>query len=364
MTASLGGTVATDASGARTYHYGSTRDFVNALTVVLADGKVLQVSRGETFSENGEFVLSHTDGETVIPVVGVRMPPVKNTAGYYLKEGMDLVDLFVGNEGTLGIITEVVIGTARLPEGRLFLIVYPGTENQALELAESVKSDSRIICLAMEYLGPHAVDLVRDNGGFPGVPGDAACAVYLEVLIENDDVEEAIDEVLASCGLDAGRTWAGFGSSDLNEMKRFRHLVPETVNRVIGRRKEDIPGLHKIGTDTAVPQGKLMEFVSNARSAIEKEGIQYVVFGHIGDNHLHFNMMPGSTGELDKAKVLYAGIARESVRLGGTVSAEHGIGRLKKELLKIQFSEDEIKAMRAVKGALDPQLVLNPGVLF
>jgi D-lactate dehydrogenase (cytochrome) len=141
-------------------------------------------------------------------------------------------------------------------------------------------------------------------------------------------------------------------------------LVPETVNDIIGRRKKDIPGLHKIATDAAVPEGRLREFLLAARSVIEKEGVEYVVFGHIGDNHLHINILPNSSEEMEKAEDLFLRISEESVRLGGTVSAEHGIGRLKKHLLRIQFSEDELKAMKAVKDALDPEWVLNPGVMF
>ena len=364
MTASLGGTVATDASGARTYHYGSTRNFIKALTIVLADGRVLKVRRGDTVCENGEFVLRHGDEEIVIPVSTVRMPPVKNTAGLYLREDMDFVDLFVGSEGTVGIVTEVETGAAKLPGDRLFLIVYADTEDQALKLVETVKADARLKCLAIEYVGPNAIALLRENETLPNLPGDVGCTVYFEIFMENEAVEEAIDEAMISCALSLDRTWAGFGEKDLHEMKRFRHMVPETVNSIIGRRKRDIPGLHKIGTDTAVPESKLREFISIARSAIEKEGLEYVVFGHIGDNHLHINILPGSLDELEKAKGLCTGVAEESVKLGGTVSAEHGVGRLQKHLLKIQFSEDELNAMRAVKDALDPEGVLNPGVIF
>jgi len=364
MTASLGGTAATDASGARTYHYGSTRNFIKALTIILADGRVLKVRRGDTVCENGEFVLQHGEEEIMIPVVTVRMPPVKNTAGLYLREGMDLVDLFIGSEGTLGIITEIETRVVELPGDRLFLIVYAGTEDQALELVETVKADSRLKCLAIEYVGPNAIALLRETETPPNLPRDVGCTVYFEVLMENEDVEEAIDEAMVSCGLSPDRTWAGFDEEDLHEMKCFRHLVPETVNSIIGRRKKDIPGLHKIGTDTAVPEGKLRELISTARSAIEEDGLEYVVFGHIGDNHLHINILPRSLDELEKAEGLCPGVAEESVTLGGTVSAEHGIGRLKKDLLKIQFSEDELNAMKAVKDALDPEGVLNPGVIF
>lgn len=364
MGASLGGTIATDASGSRSYHYGSTRNYVEALTVVLADGGLLDFARGDVTCEGGEFVLRRGGAEAAVPITGIRMPPLKNAAGFHLEEDMDLVDLFIGSEGTLGIITEAVIKTVRLPDRRLFLTAYADSESQALDLVDAVRSDARLECLAIEYFDPNSISLLRENETLPNLPLDVGCAVYLEVVMDGAGLEESIDEILSSCGLDANRTWAGFADKDLQDMKRFRHSVPETVNAVIGRRKKEIPQLHKIGTDTAVPEARLREYLAAARSAIEREGIQYVVFGHLGDSHLHINMLPDSLEELQVAEGLYYRLAEESVRLGGTVSAEHGVGRLKKHLLEIQFSSEEIYAMRAVKDALDPDNVLNPGVIF
>ncbi|MDD5747938.1 MAG: FAD-binding oxidoreductase [Actinomycetota bacterium] len=363
-TASLGGTIATNASGPRTFHYGATRNHIKALTIVLADGSVLDIHRGEVVCENSKFVLQHRDGEIVIPIVGISMPPVKNTAGLFLKEDMDLVDLFIGSEGTLGIVTEAIVETAPLPVNRLFLVIYSDTESKALRLVEAIKSKPRFTCLAIEYFDHNAIALIRESDALLNIPGDVVCAVYLEILNGDEDIQEKIDETLASCGLDPEWTWAGFAEGDMLEMKRFRHDVPERVNAIIGARKVDIPGLHKIGTDTAVPEGQLRRILSFARSEVEKEGLQYIVFGHIGDNHLHVNMLPRSMEELKKAEKLHIAIAEESVRLGGTVSAEHGIGRLKKDLLKIQFTEGELAAMKSVKDALDPQGVLNPGVML
>lgn len=364
MTASIGGTVATDASGARTFHYGSTRCFIRALTVVLADGRVLEIERGSVVSSNGEFVLTYGDETLVIPVVDINMPPVKNTAGYFLKKEMDLIDLFIGSEGTLGVVTEISTKVSPLPADRLYLVVYTKDEQQALGLVERVKADSRIKCLAIEYFDPNSITLLRVNEALPNLPPDAGSAVYLEILMDNEDVEQAIDDVLTGSGLTMDSTWAGFEDKDLVDMKHFRHMVPETVNTIIGRRKKDIPGLHKIGTDTAVPEGKLREFLMSARSAIEGQGIEYVIFGHIGDNHLHINMLPATIEDLSCAKKLYREIAEESVRLGGSVSAEHGIGRLKKHFMEIQFNSEELNAMRAVKNALDPDGILNPGVMI
>ncbi|OVE75956.1 hypothetical protein BVX97_02850 [bacterium E08(2017)] len=360
MTASIGGTVSTDASGARTYYYGSTRNFIKGITVVLADSSVLKISRGEVTSEGGQFII----GDTVVPVADINMPDTKNTAGLFLKKEMDLIDLFIGSEGLLGIVTEVEITTAPIPENRLFLVVYAGDEAQALDFVKAVKSKDDLDSLAIEYFDTNAVSLVRTVENAPHIPDDAACAIYLELLMESEDAEEALAEVLDACGLDMDSTWAGFEEKELAEMKRFRHLVPETVNAMIGQRRKELPELHKIGTDTAVPEGRLGDLLEYSRSAIESKGIDYVVFGHIGNNHLHINMIPSSMETLEAAKEIYVDVARKSVELGGTVSAEHGIGRLKKHFLEIQFSYEELEAMRTVKKALDPECRLNPGVMI
>lgn len=100
------------------------------------------------------------------------------------------------------------------------------------------------------------------------------------------------------------------------------------------------------------------------RDTLEKEGLEYVIFGHVGDSHLHVNMLPGSSRELQRAKELYRLFARKAVSLGGTVSAEHGIGRIKKEYLPILYDQEALGQMRRIKDTLDPEGILNPGVLL
>ena len=150
----------------------------------------------------------------------------------------------------------------------------------------------------------------------------------------------------------------------MNEMKRLRHALPETVNAIIGQRKRAVPELHKVGTDMAVPDAALGAMMDFYESRLAESGLDYVTFGHIGSGHVHVNILPQTLEELVRAEALYGGFAREAVRLGGSVAAEHGIGRIKKKFLPIQFTASQIAAMRAVKSALDPAGVLNPGVLF
>ncbi|KPK61839.1 MAG: hypothetical protein AMK73_07555 [Planctomycetes bacterium SM23_32] len=150
----------------------------------------------------------------------------------------------------------------------------------------------------------------------------------------------------------------------MDEMKRLRHAVPETVNAIIGRRKIEVPELHKVGTDMAVPDESVGAMMAFYERRLAECGLEHVIFGHIGDGHLHVNVLPRTGGELEQGEELYVEFAREAVRLGGSVAAEHGIGRIKKRFLPIQFGAEHLAAMRAVKAALDPDGILNPGVLF
>ncbi len=200
------------------------------------------------------------------------------------------------------------------------------------------------------------------------LPDYAMAAVYLEIPFadeaELDAVHEALREVLALVGLDPERSWAGFTERDMAEMKRLRHAVPESVNAIIGRRKRSVPELHKVGTDMAVPDAALGEMMDFYAARLAESGLDHVIFGHLGNGHVHVNILPQSVEELVKAEALYMDFAREAVRLGGSVAGEHGIGRIKKPFLPIQFTAEQIASMRAVKQALDPEGRLNPGVLF
>jgi len=119
--------------------------------------------------------------------------------------------------------------------------------------------------------------------------------------------------------------------------------------------------IHKVGTDIAVPDRHLRDILAFYREKLSEARLRSVVFGHIGNNHLHVNMIPETYEELERAKVLYREFALKGCALGGTVSAEHGIGKLKREYLLLQYSPEAIAGMRAVKAALDPDGILNPG---
>jgi len=374
--AQIGGTIATDASGARTLYYGSTRKWVQWLQIVLADGCVLEVERGQVRAEDDLLtILTPHAGRQRIPVPDLPAPAAKHTAGYFLRHDMDAIDLFIGSEGTLGVITAAELLLAPRPRNCLYLTVLLDGEDSALELARTLGETDQLQPVALEYFGPRAMDLLRGNRAdahsstvVPVLGEDFRTALYTEFVFSDethlDRLHGRLLEVFRSLNMDPDNTWAGFSPRDEERMKRMRHAVPEAVNAVIGRRKRQHPEIHKVGTDMAVPAPALTAMMQFYRHRLEEAALDYVIFGHIGNGHLHVNVMPEAGDQMELSGAIYLEFAREAVRLGGSVAGEHGIGRIKKPLLHIQYSDRQLAAMRRVKDAFDPEGMLNPGVLF
>lgn len=373
--AHIGGIVATNASGARTYRFGATREWVQGITVVLADGRIVKVRRSEVRAEDGQFLLRKEDGTTLsLSIPAVDLPHTKATLGYPLHPEMDLVDLFVGSEGTLGVIAEVELALAEKPESVVGVMVVVEDEHAALQLVRQGWQAADVQFDAIEYFDRAALDLLRRkkesegaHSHLPDLPSWQGCAVYFEFSGSEEDTEEAcipLEEMLETVGLNLDDTWAAMEASELAAMRIFRHAVPEEVNSIIGRRKLEHPGLHKVGTDMAVPPEKLDELFAMYRQGLREAGIDSVIFGHIGNCHVHVNLLPGNMEELAVAKALYQDWAVQVVAMDGAVAAEHGIGRIKAEMLKVQFDDATIGQMREVKACFDPDMKMAPGVLF
>jgi D-lactate dehydrogenase (cytochrome) len=177
-------------------------------------------------------------------------------------------------------------------------------------------------------------------------------------------IYDAWEELLAAHGSSMEQTWGGMDEADLARLKALRHGIAEQVNMAIAAAKAEHPDIHKVGTDIAVPADALTEMFRFYENELEGTGLRYVIFGHVGDSHLHLNIMPNDPYELRVAKELALRFAGRAVELGGTVSAEHGIGKLKHDFLRIMYGDAGLAEMVAVKKALDPAGVLNRGVMF
>ena len=342
VTASIGGTIATNASGSRSFLYGPTRRYVQALRVVLASGQVLALRKGE----QPPFELP------VVPASAAN----KSTAGYYLRPGASFMDLFIGSEGTLGIVTQAEMKL--LPaRGQLFTgVVFFGSDQDALAAVDLWRSTPQLAML--EYLDFASLDLLRSR--FPGIPPAARTALLIEQEVTTEGVEEAWLERLEASGADTDGSWFATSAADRERFRRFRHTLPEVVNETLIRRR-----LTKMGSDFAVPVAANREMLAYYRTVLEREFPgQYVIFGHIGDAHLHVNILPAGGEDWERAMGLMKDFASRAAALGGTVSAEHGVGKRKRDLLRLQYSAEDIEKMKSVKRRLDPQWLLGQGTIF
>jgi D-lactate dehydrogenase (cytochrome) len=342
---------------------------------MLANGEALDLPRGKYFaSPAGEFVVSDSSGRDYrVTSPAYTSPRTKNTAGFFTAPQMDIVDLFIGSEGAFGIVTEVTIGLLRRTP-KISVVQFLESDDQAIRLVQALRADARIRLDFLEMYSGSALCLLcarqqRDakSVGTPPIPAAAHAALFFELDFDpaaKDVSTDAIDAAVRACGGSLADSWAAYETRELDRLKHFRHILPETINAIIAERKKAHPGLHKLGTDLAVPDERLRDMWAVYREALAGAGLEWAAFGHIGNNHVHVNIMPRDMADLEKALGLYQMFAEKAVAFGGSVSAEHGIGKLKAHFLKTMFTPAEIESMRAVKRALDPELLLNPGNIF
>jgi FAD/FMN-containing dehydrogenase len=331
-TASVGGSIATNASGSRSFRYGSTRRHILRVRVALMDGRVLDVGRGDKID---------------FDVPALPQPQTtKNTAGYPLAPGMDWIDLFTGSEGTLGIVTEAELQLLLAPRDLLAGVVFFESDQAALDAVDDWRDLPGLRMI--EYFAANSLAFLRQS--FDETPEYARAALLIEQ--ENGDVDFWAERVSED-------SWFATSDQDRERFRRFRHALPELVNDAMRRR-----GFLKLGSDYAVPIARNREMLAFYHGELKRASLDHVIFGHIGDAHVHVNILPNSQAEFDAGQRLMLDFARQAVVLGGTVSAEHGLGKRKAHLLALQYSPEQIESMRAVKRRLDPRWLLNRGNLF
>lgn len=389
----IGGTVATNASGARSFKYGATRRYVRRLKVVLADGEIVEIQRScrsphEVRALTEDIQLNGVESRRVraltscglpqsLPHLTYERPNVrKNVSGYFNDAPLDPIDLFIGSEGTLGVITEIELDLLPKPEGffsgivffrdtpDLLAFVYEAKSRSLANLSNPVDtapgSDSSFAASLIEYFDANSLKFISEK--FPETPRDASGAIFFEQET-NADSEDALfeewNELLGTHNADLDRSWFTTNEQDREKMRSFRHALPVTVNERVVRNKQ-----RKIGTDMAVPDENFAPFLKYYKETLDASGLDYVIFGHIGDCHLHANMLPKDDAEAEKARHIYGRCVAQAIMLGGTVSAEHGIGKLKRKYLHAMMGERYLNEMADVKKAFDPKGILGRGNIF
>ena len=373
--ACIGGMAACNASGARSYLYGPTRPHILSLRAVLMDGRTVALRRGERFAHGLTFELPCEDGSVLKGTLPTyTMPPTKNTSGYYCAPDMDLMDLFIGSDGTLAALTQLEVALVPSPAFQWCVNAYFMEEDQAMTFVKAVRDDGEKAA-AIEYFDGDALDILRrqraENPAFsalPPVPDGAAAAVCVELHDDDRSHIQArlfrLGEQLTAAGGREEDTQVARTAADVATLKFFRHAVPESVNMLIAQRKKQDPVITKLGTDMAVPDDRLDQVVALYRRGLRETGLESAVWGHVGNNHLHVNILPRNGEDYRRGKALYADWARAVTDMGGAVSSEHAVGKAKADFLEIMYGPEHIAEMRALKKVFDPKGLLGQDNLF
>lgn len=379
----LGGNIATNASGARTFKYGPTRNYVERLRIALATGDLIDLRRGELYADaDGRVEIPLSCGRRIeARLPSYRMPRVrKHASGYYVAPGMDLLDLFIGSEGTLGVILEAEVKLLPKPDGLLSGVVffasnesllafvadarlaslktrqYEQSASEARNLRHSLSIDAR----ALEYFDSGSLSFLRQK--YESVPAGAVGAVFFEQETTSDTEDVLMTQWLALLERHqalAEESWFATTEQDQEKLREFRHQLPVLMNEWFARYKQ-----RKVSTDMAVPDEQFARMLSFYDDTLRASDLKYTIFGHIGDNHVHVNILPRDDTEAAKAREIYMRFVRRAVEVGGTISAEHGIGKLKREYLRELYGEDSLGEMAALKRAFDPAGILGRGNIF
>lgn len=318
----IGGNVATCAGGARALKYGVTKDYVIGLEVVLASGELVQT--------------------------GVQT--AKGVVGY------DLTKLLVGSEGTLAVITKVVLKLLPQPESRRTLLAVFD------QLSEAVAAVTRIITMgvmpsALEFMDKRSIQCVEDYLNV-GLPREAGALLLIEVDGVREGVIRHAEEIRTLC-LEQGarRVDVAESEEEAETLWQARRAVSPALFKL---------NPHKVSEDITVPRSRIPEMVAQLEEIGQRRGLIILCFGHAGDGNIHVNIMinRNDPDEVTRTEQAVNEIFQATMALGGTLSGEHGIGITKTPYLGMEIDRMGLEAMRRIKGAFDPRGILNPGKIF
>ena len=318
----IGGNVAENSGGLRGLKYGVTRDYVMGLEVVLADGSICWLGS----------------------------KCVKDVAGYNLR------DLFIGSEGTLGVVTQVLLKLLPKPAARQTLLATYTTMDAAAETVSAIIA-AKIIPCTLEFLDQKTLRCVEDFAHV-GLPRDAAAIL----LIETDghpaavaDEADAIEELCRAHGASSVRRAAN--ATEATQLATARRSAFSALARLRPT---------TILEDVTVPRSELAGMIRAVEAIAKKHDLTIATFGHFGDGNLHPTILTDErdTAEMHRVELAFADIVEETLKRGGTLTGEHGVGLAKKSFLKRQLGDNSYALLRLVKRSIDPDGLLNPGKIF
>ncbi len=317
----IGGNIAENSGGPRAVKYGVTKDWVMALEVILASGEKIEIGK----------------------------PLKKDVAGY------NLVGLFVGSEGTLGIITKAYLKLIPKPEGCLSgMFMFNSINNAAKSISDIVASG--LTPSKLEFMDKYSLNALRKAG--KEVPQNAESVLLVEVDGDKESLPEKLEKIKEIAEKNSLIDFAVAKSEEENEkIWELRRSLSPIIN---------LYGNTKINEDVVVPRNKIPELLDFVEHLIKKFGLTIVCFGHAGDGNIHVNFMFDKEDKetVKKVEDALSLLFKKVVELKGSISGEHGIGIAKKRFMKYQFSEREIELFKKIKKVFDPNNIMNPGKIF
>jgi len=361
--ASLGGCLACNASGFTPGDAGAIRSWVESLRLLLPSGELVEARRGQYVSAGSRFRLGKGTAERDWPVPRYPRPAIKNAGGpFSAADGtLDLVDLVVGSEGLFGLVTACTLRLAERPREYLDLFLSLPTEAEALRLLAAARAHCQndlSALTALEYFGVHCRQYMKHDERF--FHGSDEVAIYIQQPLFGMPLEDAAETwlgILDDAGLALEEEASLLLDSDALRalFMEARHSMPANAIEVVQHR-----GTFTIMTDTVVPPERFADFLAFTHERIASRGMDYLSFGHFGDCHLHFTILP-TREQIAEGVAAYDDIVAKSAALGGVYSGEHGTGKRKRKDFLCCYGSAGLESLRACKAAVDPHFLLNRG---
>ncbi len=363
--ATIGGNLATNAAGAATYRYGTTRDWVEGAGLLFRNGIMLELKRGQCFVSPGDKI---EIGSLSFTIPDYSYPPLKKiSAGYYVTKDMDLLDLFIGQEGTLCFITHAWLKTALQVPSLLFKSEF-SQESESLSFCDELKTLMNTLpgfdLRSVEFFDGRCLSLIGHQR-----PGISAVLLY-EIETQESISDRALEKILelqSRYGVE--ETTEVADSSEKTKQKKLleiREEIPMKVSEWLRTKNRLDPAVTKMAGDMIVPSENFSEIMKAYREVFDREKLDYLIYGHISDGNVHPNILAKDGQEMQKAKTGFLELAERCKVLKGAPLSEHGVGKhpLKKKMLEQFWGKDVIEQMKLLKLSLDPDGALGRGLLF
>tara|TARA_B100000676_G_scaffold308884_1_gene370870 strand:- start:904 stop:2475 length:1572 start_codon:yes stop_codon:yes gene_type:complete len=357
--ATVGGTILCNASGFIPGEKGATRYWVESIEMVLLNGKTINATRGQYTSKNNEFIIDNN----VVKVPTYSRPKIKNASGIFSadKNDIDFVDLIIGSEGIFGLLSGCELRLDTLSKNHIDFFIPIDNERLAIKFYHYISkfiNESNYELKALEYFGHNSQNYMK-NSDFLFDNNDQV-GIYMQIPIFDKTVEDEAEKWIdiindSKCNLNPDTILILNNSNNWDKFFEARHSIP--VNALEKTISDDAVS---IITDTIVPPDNFQEFLSYTHQLIRQYDVEYLLFGHLGDCHLHFHLIH-SKKDQDKANTIYNKIVHKSSILGGVYSAEHGTGKRKRNDFIECYGLEAVKEIKLCKESFDSLTLLNKG---